>query len=811
VTTLVLRLGAVLCLILALVGTQQREREDLLSVVFLLDVSDSVPLSQQVKGIERIHTAVDALKPIDAFSVLLFAGQASIRLPMQPKAEQGHLTPDILSDTAFNRDATNLASAIQLAMNIFPEERQKRMVLLSDGVQNVGEASEILDLVRASEIELFTIPLNSERGNEVWVRDLQLPPQVRSGETFRVRAIIESAVEAQVTAQLYRNRVLVIPAQPLSLKPGKQTVDFPQQLFDEGNYEYQLKLFVEPNPPPPFPAKEGGELPSPRRGGARGEVSPGDGFSDKRFVADSISENNTAYGFTRVHGRPHILYIEDAPEYAAPLKTVLEANRFAVQVISPSEFPTHPVGLQNSDVVVMSDVPADALSESQMEMIESYVRDVGKGLVVIGGGHAFGMGGYQDTPLERVLPLDMTPRQQKESLALMLVIDASGSMANYVGSDQKIQLAIEGVRAAIRALKDEDQVGVIGFDAKIKMEVPPRIDHASLLHKVGELTPGGGTKMYPALKRAYELLKGVDAKQKHIVLLSDGKSDGDFIPLAKQIAADKITVTAIAIGDATQELMKAIADAGEGNYTYVQNVSQLPRVFANEVRQTQKYMIQEPFQPVISEGGGAILAGIAQLPTLYGYIATSEKEHAEVYLRSPEEHPILAAWNYGLGRAVAFTSDVKPGWGADWIAWEKFGKFWGQVVNSVLPSADGNADFDLTVSHRNGRGQVVIERSSPSDLSPGPSPGGEGRIPPFPPGKGAGGLGGNLKTRKRPMSALHDQTVRENQLNCSASRRLGIKGTFPSVSPASTSSPRRKSGSEKSKVPASLRIPRIGT
>ncbi|MBI1928131.1 VWA domain-containing protein, partial [Candidatus Poribacteria bacterium] len=264
---------------------------------------------------------------------------------------------------------------------------------------------------------------------------------------------------------------------------------------------------------------------------------------------------------------------------------------------------------------------------------------------------------------------------------------------------------------------NEDQVGVLGFDAKIKMEISPRTDQASLLHKVGELTPGGGTKMYPALKRAYELLKGVDAKQKHIVLLSDGKSDDDFIPLAKQIAADKITVTAIAIGDAAQALMKAIADAGKGNYTYVQNVSQLPRVFANEVRQTQKYMIQEPFQPVISEGGGAILAGIDGVPKLYGYIATSEKEHAEVYLRSPEEHPILAAWNYGLGRAVAFTSDVKPGWGADWIAWEKFGKFWGQVVNSVLPSPDGGADFDLTVSHRNGRGQVIIERS-PSPPSP---------------------------------------------------------------------------------------------
>ena len=72
--TLLLRLGAVLCLILALVGLQQKDQEDILSVVFLLDVSDSVPTAQQKAGIEQINTALDALKPTDLFSVILFAG-----------------------------------------------------------------------------------------------------------------------------------------------------------------------------------------------------------------------------------------------------------------------------------------------------------------------------------------------------------------------------------------------------------------------------------------------------------------------------------------------------------------------------------------------------------------------------------------------------------------------------------------------------------------------------------------------------------------------------------------------------------------
>ena len=284
-----------------------------------------------------------------------------------------------------------------------------------------------------------------------------------------------------------------------------------------------------------------------------------------------------------------------------------------------------------------------------MEHIESYVRDLGKGLVVIGGDRAFGRGGYHDTPLEQVSPLEMTPRQKKESLALMLVVDASGSMANYIGPDQKIQLALEGVRASIRALDDEDRVGVIAFAAKIRMDHPPTTAHEEILREVGKLRPGSGTKMYPALEKAYERLQTVDAKQKHILLLSDGKSEGDFIPLAKRIAADKMTLSTIAIGDADRALMKAIAEAGGGGYRDVRNISELPKIMADEVRQTQQYTVQEPFQPIINDGDYPMLAGIDRVPKLYGYIATSEKELAQTYIHSHEDHPILARWNYGLG------------------------------------------------------------------------------------------------------------------------------------------------------------------
>ena len=677
IVTLLLRLGAVLCLILALVGLQQKDQEDILSVVFLLDVSDSVPMIQQKAGIEQINTALDVLKPTDRFSVILFAGGAAISVLNQPKAAQPHLTEEILSSAEIDRTATNLAGAIQLGLSLSPGEQvvQKRLVLLSDGIQNVGEAAALFDLVRASEIEVFTLPLSSEREYEVWIRTLEIPSQVRVDETFPVRAIVETTTDTEIQVRLYRNDTPVTEPQTITLKQGRQPINFPQRISEEDIYKYRIELAVD---------------------NATGD-NP---------------ENNTGYSVTRVYGTPHILYLEGDPGQTKALKTVLEMNSLAVEVLSPSEFPTDLVALQNSDVMILSNVSADDLSALQMEHIESYVRDLGKGLVIIGGNRAFGRGGYHDTPLEQVSPVEMTPRQKKESLALMLVVDASGSMANYIGPDQKIQLALEGVRASIRALDDEDRVGVIAFAAKIRMDHPLTTAHEEILREVGKLRPGSGTKMYPALEKAYERLQTVDAKQKHILLLSDGKSEGDFIPLAKRIAAAKMTLSTIAIGDADRASMKAIAEAGGGGYRDVRNISELPKIMADEVRQTQQYTVQEPFQPIVNDGDYPMLAGIDRAPKLYGYIATSEKELAQIYIHSHEDHPILAGWNYGLGRSIAFTSDVKPGWGADWIEWENFGKFWVQVVNWVLPSTTNASDFDLKATHQNGRGELLINTVS---------------------------------------------------------------------------------------------------
>ena len=422
-----------------------------------------------------------------------------------------------------------------------------------------------------------------------------------------------------------------------------------------------------------------------------------------------------------IQDKPHALYVESDLAHAGTLETVLEENGFGVQVMSPAEMPAELVELQRSNVLILSNVSAETLSTEQLQSLENYVRDLGHGLVVIGGERAYGPGGYTDTALERTLPVEMTPRERKDAVAIVFVLDTSGSMANYVEARQKIGLAIEGVRAGIRNLDEEDVAGILGFNITVHTISDLTSDHAMLRQTVGRLKPTGGTtKMKDATERAYEMLKTNDAKHKHIVLLSDGKSDGDtsvFLALAEQIAAANIGITTIAIGTANKELLTQFAEKGAGRAVFVDNIQQLPAILTEAVRETQRYIVQEPFQPVVALTRESIVAGIGTPPQLHGYVATSEKETAQVFIRSHKDEPILAGWNFGLGKAIAWTSDAKPAWAREWIPWHNFGKFWGQVVNWTLPAAGVGSDFDLRVSMHHGIAAVNIDTRTPSAAS----------------------------------------------------------------------------------------------
>lgn len=672
--TFLLRCGAFLCAILALANLQRTHTEQRLAVVFLLDISDSIAPSQKEDAIHQVSTAIAKLKPADQFGVISFAEGTSVLIGIGPANQQPSLS-SVLKESTVDQEVTDILASLRRSLELLPENYHRRIVLLTDGIHNRSSTSvtDFLPLFSASDAEIMTIPLNTVQ-DAIRVQELQLPNKVRKGQSFAIQAIIETDGSIPtVSATLYHNGV-PIPDLEFALQKGRNVLTLPtQKVFEDRPHTYQLKL----------------------------------------NVSDEILENNQAYGVVQIQDKPHILYAEGDLEHADNLKEVLEENGFVVNVISAAEIPTELVTLQHNDLLILSNISTDTLSPEQMDIIETYVRDLGHGLVVIGGDHAFGPGGYTDTALERVLPVEMTPRERKDSVAVVFVIDTSGSMANYVGTQKKIDLAIEAIRAGIRNLNTEDQAAVLGFDVKLRDISPLTSESNVLISAVGRLKPTGGTTaMGAAIVAADKMLRTSDAKRRHIILLSDGNSAGDaseFIQAAKDGTDVGIVTSTIAIGDAAKEdLLKEIAEAGNGQSKYVQNIQELPKVLVDTVKETQNYIVQEQFQPITTNLTTPIFEGIETLPLLHGYVATSEKTTAQVFISSHKDEPILAGWHYGLGKSIAWTSDVKPAWSKDWIPWSNFGKFWGQVVNWTLPTEGAAADFDLIVSPHNGSAEVVI-------------------------------------------------------------------------------------------------------
>ena len=686
--TFFLRGAALLCAILALANLHWAHKEQRLAVFFLIDVSESIQPTQYEEASRQINATVAKLKPTDKFGIIGFARGTAVLLEIRQKQDQptqiaSIVSPEALTEQTIRRDGTDILTALKRAIALLPDNYHRRIVLFSDGIHNAGGTSlrDYIPLLSASNVEILTAPLGTI-SDAVRVVQLQVPSQIRKGQSFEIGTVIETDGSIPtLTATLYRDEAS-IGEYEWTLPNGVHLLSLTtEQSLEEGNHRYTLRL----------------------------------------NVTDEIPENNQGHGVVTIQDKPHALCVEEDLAHAAALETVLEENGFVVETISPPEIPTELVELQRSDVLILSNVSAETLSTEQLQNIENYVRDLGHGLVVIGGERAFGPGGYTDTALERVLPVEMTPRERKDTVAIVFVLDTSGSMANYVEARQKIGLAIEGVRAGIRNLDEEDEGGIIGFNVDVHTISTLTSDHDVLRRTVGRLKPTGGTtKMKDATQRAYDMLKANDAKRKHIVLLSDGKSDDEisaFLDLAKQIAEAQIGITAIAIGDANKERLTQFAEDGGGRVVFVKNIQQLPAILTEAVRETRRYIVQEPFQPIIVTATESIVAGIGMPPPLHGYVATTEKDSAQVFIHSHKDEPILVGWNYGLGKAIAWTSDAKPAWAKAWIPWHNFGKFWGQVINWTLPAADAGSDFDLRVSMNHGIAEVNIDTRVPSEAS----------------------------------------------------------------------------------------------
>jgi Ca-activated chloride channel homolog len=361
---------------------------------------------------------------------------------------------------------------------------------------------------------------------------------------------------------------------------------------------------------------------------------------------------------------------------------------------APEKSPMTLTELSSFDLLVLDNVPAFQLTDAKMENIEKYVRDLGGGLLVVGGSQSYGAGGYYRTALERILPVDMRPpaRLDLPHVALLFVIDKSGSMGAGPEGGTKLDLAKAAAIAAADIMNPTDQVGIIGFDAAWDWVLPfrPVGKGEWISEKLAGLQSDGGTDLYKALVEAHRAIAAKQAAIKHVIILSDGLTDkADFAGLGQRMARDGITVSTVSVGnDADVQLMADIAKGGKGRGYVALDPQTIPQIFTAETLLISRdLLVDKLFTPSIVAPIGP-LKGISQssLPSLRGYVLTYPKPRAEL-LMTAEKDPLLVAWRYGVGRVMAFTSDLSGRWGKEWMTWPGFAQWAGQLARDTMRKA----------------------------------------------------------------------------------------------------------------------------
>ncbi len=433
--------------------------------------------------------------------------------------------------------------------------------------------------------------------------------------------------------------------------------------------------------------------------------------------ADVFYQNNQLSTFNQVVGPPRVLVVSQTDDESQYLVQALTEQGLTVDLARPDGLPTGVAALVGYNSVILDNVPATQLSPSRMAALQTYVRDLGRGLIAVGGPDAYGPGGYFQTPLEETLPVDMQIRDQQRlpQITILYVIDRSGSMASIGSSGvQNVDLAKEAIIRSLDFLQSTDRAGVLTFDTEGMWiaEPQPVLDRLGLQTLVATLRASGGTDILAGMQMAAEAMRQEPSPLKHIILLTDGgSSKNGLLELTTALNQESgVTTSVIAIGAGAAPFLEDMAAAGGGNYHVADAVETIPSIFAQEtVLATRSYIIEKSFVPTLT-AISPIMNGISSAPSLLGYVATTAKQTAQVILRTGDafNDPVLAAWQYGLGRSVAFTSDATARWSANWVSWDDFARFWSQAVRWTITEGT-NTNVEAQVVTVGEQAKLVID------------------------------------------------------------------------------------------------------
>jgi len=670
-----LRAVLLVLLVFALAEPRPMREVEGRAVAFLIDRSLSIPDSVR-PGIQAWLTqARSGRSADDAEEVILFGSGAGIEIPFDAPTDVPGRVDLARPRSKVEGGATDIAGAMRLAVASFPEGLARRIVLVTDGNENRGDAIAAARRAAGDKVDLFVLPVRYRREQEISVLRVDAPDTAPPDTVVTFQPVLystEDRVPVRLVARVDGNEV---DTAEMVLPRGKSRgPEFRVMIPNPGSHEVSVAVESE---------------------------------------SDSILRNNEARTGVRIIGEAGVLVVDSGGE-ESEVRDSLTNLGIASVVATPAEMFFSPILYQPFDAVVLSDVSALKLTQRQMESLEVAVRDLGVGLLVLGGEEAYSPGGYTGTAIERILPISMELREKQVLLngALCLILHTCEFPdGNY--------WAIKIAEAAIGALSPADYAGIVvygrsGDEWAVPMQ--PVLDPAAMLDKLRSASLGDMPSFDSSFGVAVRGLSKCPAHLKHIVVISDGDAAMPDPVLIKKIVGQRITVSAVCINrhfpnDA--RTMASIARWGKGRFYDLMpgQVKKLPQIFIKEATTLRRRAInRKPFQPKFTLAEGDLppaLRGFGDMPKLAAFIATEPKERAEVYLLGPEDTPVLAHWRCGLGEVMAFTSAAKAGWLGQWQDWPSLDRFFAQMARSVFRKA-GRSGFHAKGEARGGMATVHV-------------------------------------------------------------------------------------------------------
>ena len=676
-----LRLALLGLLLLALFGLYRGRRTRDLAVVFLLDRSASTRHAWD-EQLAFVGEALARKAPQDRAALVVFAGDAwvdarDLARPLSPASP----LPEIA--TLPRIDATRIEEAVRLGLALIPEGAPGRLVLLTDGLETSGLGAWALREAKSRGVDVQLVQTGSGTpGAEAWIADVSLPARVYPGD--RVPATFEIGSNVQ------------------------QHTGFAWTAAGQTGYGEVDLLGAETRVAFAFTTDAPGFVP------VRVCIEP---------EWDTFTQNNCADGWVLVQGAPRVLVV-GAPEDREDVVHALESAGLTVEQATPDALPLAAQGLVDYAGVVLVNTPARDFAPQSLNALRAFVRDLGGGLVAVGGPQSYGVGGWLGTPLEEALPVQMQVQDPTRfpPMAMVVVIDKSGSMGAQEGGTTKIRLAAEAAIRVAETLNDADTLAVVAYDDRPADTIgpAPMTERDVLTAQLRRLqVGGGGIYVRESLLYAADLLRGValsPGQQRHILLLADG-ADAEHqenVPaLVQGLVKEGMTVSVVSIGTGQDvPFLMHVAEIGNGRFYLTQRAADLPAIFTEETtRAKRSYIVERTFYPAPLTPWLPV-ANITVAPPLRGYVATTPKSASQVVWEALEGDPLLVVWQYGLGRSVAWTSDATGRWAAGWVEWEGFADFWGAVVRAVLPSP-ADSDLALRVLPDDDSARVVVDVVDP--------------------------------------------------------------------------------------------------